>query len=165
MQNEIIAVQIKAILPTTAGAAIFLGNEEKTFVIHVDHGMGAVISMFIQKTPKPRPLTHDLINEMFEALGIEVLRVVITELKESTYYARLVLKQENELGKKIVELDARPSDSIALAVAHSKPIYVTKSLFDQVEDMSEELAAAQRQLERQNKEEEEDKEGEENEEE
>ncbi len=161
MQNEVVPVQIKAILPTSAGAAIFLGNEEKVFVIHVEHTMGAVISMFIQKTEKPRPLTHDLINSMFTAFGIEVLRVVITELRNSTYYARLILKQENELGKKIVELDARPSDSIALATAHGKPIYVAKSLWEQVEDMSAELAAAQGQWQLEQEEEEDEEEDEE----
>ncbi|MCD6339837.1 MAG: bifunctional nuclease family protein [Verrucomicrobia bacterium] len=154
MQNEVVPVQIRAIIPTTAGAAIFLGNEEKVFAIQVEHAMGAIIGMFIQKTPKERPLTHDLMNSVFRAFGITVERVVITELKHSTYYARLILQQKNELGRKIVELDARPSDSIALAVAHGKPIYVTRSLFDEVEDMSKELAASQNQDEDDDEEEE-----------
>ena len=64
---------------------------------------------------------------------------VITELKNSTYFARLILQQQNELGRKIVEIDARPSDCIALATALKKPIYVSASLFEQVEDMSEVL--------------------------
>ncbi|HOC01683.1 MAG TPA: DUF151 domain-containing protein, partial [Verrucomicrobiota bacterium] len=74
------------------------------------------------------------------AFGISVERVVITELKNSTYFARLILQQQNELGRKIVELDARPSDCLALATAQKRPIYVTRSLLDQVEDMSEYLA-------------------------
>jgi len=60
-------------------------------------------------------------------------------LKNSTYFARLILQQQNELGRKIVEIDARPSDCIALATALKKPIYVSSSLFEQVEDMSEVL--------------------------
>jgi bifunctional DNase/RNase len=60
-------------------------------------------------------------------------------LKNSTYYARLILQQQNELGRKIVEIDARPSDCIALATALKKPIYVSTALFEQVEDMSEVL--------------------------
>ena len=67
------------------------------------------------------------------------MRSVITELKNSTYYARLILQQQNELGRKIVEIDARPSDCIALATALKKPIYVSSALFEQVEDMSEVL--------------------------
>ena len=67
--------------------------------------------------------------------------MVITELKNSTYFARLILQQQNELqtARKIVEIDARPSDCLALATAQKRPIYVTSALFDQVEDMSEVL--------------------------
>ena len=61
---------------------------------------------------------------------------IITELKNSTYFARLILKQQNELGTKLVEIDARPSDCLALATAQKRPLYVTASLFNQVEDMS-----------------------------
>jgi bifunctional DNase/RNase len=60
-------------------------------------------------------------------------------LRNSTYFARSILLQENELGKKIVEIDARPSDCLALATAQKKPIYVAASLFEQVEDMTEVL--------------------------
>lgn len=67
-------------------------------------------------------------------------RVVITDLKDSTYFARLILKQENELGKKLVELDARPSDCLALAAATKRPVFVSQRLFDEVEDMSEVLS-------------------------
>ena len=85
----------------------------------------------------PRPLTHDLMTSIFDGFGITVERVVITELKNSTYFARLILQQQNELGRKIVEIDARPSDCIALATAQKKPIYVAAPLFEEVEDMSE----------------------------
>jgi bifunctional DNase/RNase len=93
--------------------------------------------MFLRETPKERPLTHDLIQSIFKGFGISVERVVITELKNSTYFARLVLQQQNEVARKIVEIDARPSDCLALATAQKRPIYVTNSLFEQVEDMTE----------------------------
>jgi bifunctional DNase/RNase len=101
--------------------------------------MGAVIGMFLRDTPKERPLTHDLIARMFQGFGISVERVIITDLKNSTYFARLILQQQNEVARKIVELDARPSDCLALAAAQKKQIFVTAALFDQVEDMSEVL--------------------------
>ena len=66
-------------------------------------------------------------------------RVVITDLKNSTYFARLILQQQNEVARKIVEVDARPSDCLAIAAAQKKPIYVSAPLFAQVEDMSEVL--------------------------
>jgi len=95
--------------------------------------------MFLRDTPKERPLTHDLIQSIFKGFSITVERVVITELRNSTYFARLILQQQNELARKIVEIDARPSDCLALARAQKRPIYVTNALFEQVEDMSEVL--------------------------
>ena len=139
MKNDVLPIEIRGILPASSGCAIFVGNEQKVFVIQVEHNMGAIIGMFLKDTPKERPLTHDLMNNVFKGFNITIQRVVITELKNATYYARLVLQQENELGKKIVEIDARPSDCLALATAQKKPIYVSTALFEQVDDMTEVL--------------------------
>ena len=139
MKNEVVPVQIRGILPANSGCAIFVGNDEKVFVIQVEHNLGAVIGMFLRDQPKERPLTHDLMVNVFRGFGITVERVIITDLKNSTYFARLILKQENELGKKLVEIDARPSDCLALAAAHKRPVFVSKPLFEQVEDMTEYL--------------------------
>src|SRR5881398_1302908 len=139
MKNDVVPVEIRGILPANSGCAIFVGNETKAFVIQVEHNMGAIIGMFLRDTPKERPLTHDRKTHMLKGFNITVERAVITELKNSTYFARLILQQQNELGRKIVEIDARPSDCIALATALKKPMYVSSSLFEQVEDMSEVL--------------------------
>ena len=74
-----------------------------------------------------------------EQISVGHMTIVFTDLKNSTYFARLILKQENELGKKLVEVDARPSDCLALAAAHKRPVFVTRTLFTQVEDMTEHL--------------------------
>jgi bifunctional DNase/RNase len=139
MKNDVVEVQVKGIIPTTNGCAVFVGNDEKCFVIYVDHSVGAAITMFLRSTPKERPLTHDLIGHILTGLGAKVERVIINDLKNSTYYARLILKAENELGKKILEIDARPSDCIALAVQQKSPIYVAAKVFNAVEDMTEVL--------------------------
>lgn len=138
MKQDVVKVDIRGILPANNSCALFVGNEKKVFVIQVEPQMGAIIGMFIRDTPKERPLTHDLINRVFQGFGISVERVIITDLKNSTYFARLILQQQNELQteRKIVELDARPSDCIALAAAQKKPIFVSAKLFEQVEDMS-----------------------------
>ena len=136
MKNDVVPVQIRGIIPANSGCAVFIGNEDKVFVIQVEHNMGAIIGMFLRDTPKERPLTHDLVNNIFKGFNISVERAIITELKNSTYFARLILKQQNELGTKLVELDARPSDCLAIATAQKRPVFVTNSLFGQVEDMS-----------------------------
>lgn len=139
MKKDVVPIAIRGIMPANSGCAIFVGNEEKVFVIQVEHNMGAIIGMFLKGTQKERPLTHDLIANIFGGFNITVERVVITELRNSTYFARLILQQHNELGRKIVEIDARPSDCLALACAQKRPIYVSSALFEQVEDMSEVL--------------------------
>ena len=139
MKNDVVPVQIRGILPANSGCALFVGNEEKVFVINVEPNMGLIIGMFLREQPKERPLTHDLIKDIFKGFSITVERVVITELRNSTYFARLILQQQNELARKIVEVDARPSDCLALATAQKRPIYVARALFEQVEDMSEVL--------------------------
>jgi bifunctional DNase/RNase len=139
MKNDVVPIEIRGILPANSGCAIFVGNDKKVFVIQVEHNMGAIIGMFLRDTPKERPLTHDLMNSVFKGFNITVERAIITELKNSTYFARLILQQQNELGRKLVEIDARPSDCLALATAQKKPLYVATPLFEQVEDMSEVL--------------------------
>jgi bifunctional DNase/RNase len=136
MKNDVIPVDIRGILPANSGCAIFVGNDEKVFVIQVEHNMGAVIGMFLRDTPKERPLTHDLIASIFKGFNITVERAIITDLKNSTYFARLILQQNNELGRKILEIDARPSDCLALVTAQKRPLFVSSTLFSQVEDMS-----------------------------
>ncbi|HTD66370.1 MAG TPA: bifunctional nuclease domain-containing protein [Candidatus Limnocylindria bacterium] len=139
MKNDVVPVEIRGILPANSGCAIFVGNEKKVFVIQVENTMGHIIGMFLREAPKERPLTHDLMNSVFKGFNITVERAVITELKNSTYFARLILQQQNELGRKLVEIDARPSDCLALACAQKRPLFVSTPLFDQVEDMSEVL--------------------------
>jgi bifunctional DNase/RNase len=139
MKNDVLPIEIRGILPANSGCAIFVGNNQKVFVIQVEHSMGAIIGMFLREQPKERPLTHDLMNNVFKGFNITIERIIITELKNATYYARLILQQDNELGRKLVEIDARPSDCLALATAQKRPIYVSSALFEQVEDMTEVL--------------------------
>lgn len=139
MKNDVIEVGIKGVMPTANGCAIFLGNADKTFVIYVDHNIGAAISMTVNSIKKERPLTHDLIGSIFLGLGVEISRVVINDVRDGTYFARLLLTMKNELGTKLVEVDARPSDCMVLALQQQKQILVARDVFDVVEDMSEVL--------------------------
>jgi uncharacterized protein len=146
MNKPVVPVTIKALIPTNAGVAVFIGNEEKIFVIYVDPSVGNAINMFLNGLAKERPLTHDLIALLLAALGAKVERVIINDLKSGTYFGRLILSAENELQqRKIIELDARPSDCMALAAQQKAPIYVSREVWDEVEDMSEVLQSMQEQ--------------------
>ncbi len=140
MNKTVIEVQVRAVLPTSGGCAVFLGNSEKVFIIYVDQTVGSAITMFMREVSKERPLTHDLIAHLMAALGARVERIIINDLKNATYYARMIIRAENELEqKKIIELDGRPSDCIAMAMQQKAPIYVSQEVWDEVDDMSDVL--------------------------
>ena len=98
------------------------------------------LELHLRNTPKERPLTHDLMGHLMTALGAHVERVIINDLKNATYYARMIIRAENELQqKKIIELDGRPSDCIAMATQQKAPMYVSQEVWDEVDDMSDVL--------------------------
>jgi uncharacterized protein len=144
MSKPVVEVKVRALAATSGGCAVFLGNEDKVFVMFVDQSVGAAITMFMQDTPTERPLTHDLVANILRALGAKIERMIVNDLQRGTYYARLVLSAENELQqKRVIEIDARPSDCIALATAQDAPIYVSLDVWDEVEDMTEALRMIQ----------------------
>ena len=76
----------------------------------------------------PRPMTHDLLDSIIQSLGARIERIVINDLRNHTFYARIVLS----LNGKIVEIDSRPSDAIALGAASSAPIFVAEQVFEKI---------------------------------
>lgn len=142
MNKDVVEVQVRAVLPLEGSFAVFLGNEEKVFVIYIDESVGTAISMFMRGVSKERPLTHDLVGHLLMAFGAKVERIIINNINGSVFHARLIISAENQLHttRKVIELDARPSDSIAMAVQQNAPIFVAKKVWASVEDVSETLA-------------------------
>ena len=134
---DLVRVEPIALLPTQAGCAVFLGDGEKSIVFYIDPAVGISINASMSGQLPPRPLTHDLFQHALKAFGANVSRAVIVRMENEVYFARLILEAENEImERKIVELDARPSDCIALAVRSGAPLYVLRELWDTLEDMS-----------------------------
>lgn len=134
---DLVRVEPIALLPTQAGCAVFLGDGTKSIVFYIDPAVGASINTVLSGQTVARPLTHDLFLLALEAFGAKVSRAVILRVEHEIYYARLILEAQNEImERKIVELDARPSDCLALAVRCGAPLYVVRSLWDSLEDMS-----------------------------
>lgn len=137
MNRDVTEAQVRAVLPLDGSFAVFLGNEEKTFVIYVDEAVGAAISMFMRGVSKERPLTHDLMASVLMAFGAKVDRVIINNVEGTVFFARIIISAENQLhARKLIELDARPSDSLAIALQQSAPIFVARHVWDSVEDVS-----------------------------
>src|SRR4249919_1602169 len=93
---------------------------ERSFPIVIGIFEATSIDRRVKGIPNPRPLTHDLVANVIEAMGGELQDVFISELKEHTYFAKLRIRSQGEL----TEIDCRPSDAIALAVTARVPIYV-----------------------------------------
>jgi len=138
---DLVRVEPIALMPTQAGCAVFLGDGSKAIVFYIDPGVGASINAALSGHLPPRPLSHDLYLLTLEAFGAKVSRAVIVRVEEEIYYARLIIEAENEImERKIIELDARPSDCLAVVVRCGAPLYVVRDLWDALEDMSTVLA-------------------------
>lgn len=99
---------------------------ERAFPIVIGSYEAAAIDRRLKGIAAQRPLTHDLLATVIEQLGGEMEKIVIYDLREHTFFARLVIRQ----GGNLVEVDARPSDAIALGVAGDVAIYVEDHVLD-----------------------------------
>lgn len=140
MKHDHIRVEPVALMPTPAGCAVFLGDGEKVIVFYIEPAIGASINAVMAGVKPPRPLTHDLFSQVLEAFGATVDHVSIVKVEGDVYFARLFLVAENEvMERKVVEIDARPSDCLALAVRQKAPVYVLRHVWEGLRDMSDAL--------------------------
>lgn len=100
----------------------------RSFPILIGTIEAAAIDRGVHERRTPRPMTHDLLNNLINDLDVHLERVVINDLRQKTFYARLVILRDGER----IEVDSRPSDAIALAVRVGAPIFVEEEVFDMV---------------------------------
>jgi len=127
--------------PSSGGAyALVLGEIDgnRRLPIIIGAFEAQAIALELEKITPPRPMTHDLLRDLFEAVGAEVLDVVIDELREGTFYAKIRYVFEGNEG----QLDARPSDAVALAVRVEAPIYVAPPVLEEAGIPTEEEGIA-----------------------
>ena len=103
----------------------------RTLTIVIGWNEVQAIDRFVKGSPPPRPLTHELTAALLEAVGATLERVDVTELKEGTFYALLRLTRADGV---TVEVDARPSDALALATALKKPVFVQEAVIEAAKD-------------------------------
>lgn len=105
---------------------------DRSFPIVIGFFEAASIDRRVKGIPTPRPLTHDLVANTIEMLGGELQDIVISELVDHTYFAKLRIRKDGEL----IEVDSRPSDAIAVAVTAKVAIYVSEDVLNELEDES-----------------------------
>jgi bifunctional DNase/RNase len=99
----------------------------KFLPIWIGHPEAAAILMKLQSQAPPRPMTHDLVSDMLEQLGAQIVRITVTELRENTFYAQITVQQDGSE----IEIDSRPSDAIALAIRAEAPIFAADRVIEE----------------------------------
>ncbi|HXI12464.1 MAG TPA: bifunctional nuclease family protein [Thermoanaerobaculia bacterium] len=120
---------------SNAPIVVLKDGDEKIFLpIWVGIFEANAIALQLEHVETPRPMTHDLLRNVFQHVDATVKRVVISELKESTFYALIQVFQQG----RIIEIDARPSDALAIALRTDAPIFVEQAVLDQAQTISPE---------------------------
>jgi bifunctional DNase/RNase len=125
-----IQMNIKGLMidPITNMPIIILRDEDGQRILPIWVGVfeANAIALQIENVQTPRPMTHDLLKNVIDDLSASVERIVVTELKENTFYALIHLRRNGHS----IEVDARPSDAIALALRTRSPIFVEEAVID-----------------------------------
>lgn len=134
METGLVKLTVQGVMPdaipNSDSQVVILQDENKTHTLPIWVGVaeGTAIRLAMEGVIPPRPLSHDLIRNLTEQLGLKISKVVVTDVKNTTYYASIYLSsKQSEL-----TVDSRPSDAIALAVRTSSPIYVAQDVLDRL---------------------------------
>jgi uncharacterized protein len=104
------------------------GGRRRLLPIFIGTPEAQAIALAMERIETPRPMSHDLMRNMLEEVGVQVERVVVTELREGTFYAEILLRLRNE----VRAVSSRPSDAIALAIRTGSPILVEEEVLEEV---------------------------------
>jgi bifunctional DNase/RNase len=136
--NELVSMSIKGLMldPVSNSPIVVLKDDDEKFFLPIWVGIfeANAIALQLENITTPRPMTHDLLRNMINELDARVTRVVINDLRDSTFFAQIRLL----VGGKTLEVDARPSDAIALALRTEAPIFVAQSVLDQAQTITPE---------------------------
>jgi len=134
--SQLIPMSIKGLMldPVSNSPIVVLKDDDEKFFLPIWVGIfeANAIALQLENVATPRPMTHDLLRNMIAELDGRVTRIVINDLRDSTFFAQIRVMT----GERMLELDARPSDAIALALRTEAPIFVAQSVLDQAQTIS-----------------------------
>lgn len=128
--SQLIPLTFNKIMQSRAYTVMILGNDQKKFAIYTEPQVGNLIQIHLAQGQRQRPYTHDLLNSVLLGFNGKVVQVVITDVEDTVYFARLFVEQQLGDRKQILEIDARPSDCMMLALIHKAPIFCTSEAFE-----------------------------------
>lgn len=139
-----VRMQISGLMvdPVTNMPIVILKDEHDRHVLPIWVGVfeANAIALKVEEITPPRPMTHDLLHDVLSTLGAEVRRVIVSDLRDNTYYAIVEL----QMGEAKYSIDARPSDALALALRADAPVFVEESVLELAESGAEEASEAER---------------------
>jgi hypothetical protein len=145
--TELVPMSIKGLMldPVSNSPIVVLKDEEEKFFLPIWVGIfeANAIALQLENVATPRPMTHDLLKNTIAELDARVTRVVINDLRDSTFFAQIRVLINREGSDRMLELDARPSDAIALALRTDAPIFVAQSVLDQAQTITPEAGDTQ----------------------
>ncbi|MCX6921331.1 MAG: bifunctional nuclease family protein [Verrucomicrobia bacterium] len=133
------------VIPTKGGTAVFLITENKAMVIQVDPSVGEALQGALSGKTIDRPQSHDLMLHLLLGLDAVVVHVIIVDVKDGVFFARILVGQDGPVARKVAEVDARPSDALVLAVKAKRPVFIAKAVLDACDDMTEMLTRLRKQ--------------------
>jgi len=128
--SELIPITFNKILQSKSYTVIILGAGEKRFAIYTEPKVGKDLQIHLNPGKKPRPGCHEILLSTLQGFEIHPLQVVIHDVEDTVYFARLFLQSVADGKKTVLELDAKPSDCITLALIRGIPIYCRKEVFE-----------------------------------
>jgi bifunctional DNase/RNase len=138
--NELVPMSIKGLMldPMSNSPIVVLKDDEEKFFLPIWVGIfeANAIALQLENITTPRPMTHDLLRDMILKLDARVTRIVINDLRDATFFAQIRLLIRRATGDQTLEIDARPSDAIALALRTEAPIFVAQSVLDQAQTIT-----------------------------
>ena len=133
------------VIPTKGGTAVFLITENKAMVIQVDPSVGEALQAALSGKTIDRPQSHDLMLHLLLGLDAVVVHVIIVDVKDGVFFARILVGQDGPVARKVAEVDARPSDALVRAVKAKRPVFIAKAVLDACDDMTEMLTRLRKQ--------------------
>ena len=134
--SRLVPMSIKGLMldPISNSPIVILKDGEERIFLPIWVGIfeANAIALQLENIATPRPMTHDLLRNLIETMEGKVSRIIINDLRESTFYARI----DMVVGQRKLEIDARPSDAIALALRTEAPIFVEQNVLDQAQTIA-----------------------------
>ncbi len=130
--TDLIPVSFDKILQSRTYTMIVLETAIKKFGIYTEPHVGHLLQIYLTEEHKPRPYTHELLKSLLDGFEIKVLQIVINGIEDTIYFSRIFFEQQKGDDRQIVEIDARPSDSITLALMTGAPVFCKKEILDKV---------------------------------